>query len=112
MIRVCFTQKPDTLSLTVKGHAGQAAAGHDLVCAAASVLTYTAAQAVQTLYEEGKLAGQPALRLENGDAVIVCRPTDAAFAEALHAYTVVQTGFALLAQHYPAYIRVTVFGQA
>ena len=110
MIQAGFAMSGDkkSLSLTVTGHAGQAAAGQDVVCAAASILVYTAAQVVQAMYEGGRLEEKPVIRLEAGDAAIVCRPTGAAFAEALHAYTVIQTGFLLLARDYPEYIQVNL----
>lgn len=113
MIQAKFAMGGDkkVLLLTVKGHAGQAAAGQDVVCAAASILAYTAAQTVQVMHEEGRLEEKPILRLKAGDAAIICKPTSAAFAEALHAYTVIQTGFGLLARDCQAYVQVTVFGE-
>lgn len=114
MIQVRFAMSGDkkSLSLTVKGHAGQAPAGQDVVCAAASILVYTAAQAVQAMHEGGRLKKRPTLRLEAGDAAIVCKPVGNAFAEAQHLYAVIQTGFTLLARDCPEYVQVTVFGEA
>ena len=42
--------------VTVKGHAGTAPAGQDLVCAAVSTLTYTLAENVAQLHRLGQRA--------------------------------------------------------
>ena len=44
MITVTLNRKAETLSLCVTGHAGFASMGQDIVCAAASILVYTAAE--------------------------------------------------------------------
>ena len=57
MIYVTIAEEKCTgrLILQLKGHAGAAPVGEDPVCAAASILTYTAAQFFGCLYAEGKL---------------------------------------------------------
>jgi len=51
MIKVVITrnQKGSIRSLDIKGHAGYAEAGHDIICAAVSVTAYTAAGALEEL---------------------------------------------------------------
>jgi len=114
MIQARFEKSEDgkTLILTVKGHAGQADVGQDIVCAAASILAYTVAQVVKTMHDEGKLKKKPNIRLESGDAVITCKATKQYYAEALHTYSVAQVGYALLQHNYPDYMQLVKFGMA
>lgn len=114
MIQVKFEHSEDgkTLILTVKGHAGQAEVGQDIVCAAASILSYTVAQVVMTMREQGKLKKKPHLRMDSGDAVITCKPTKPYYAEALHTYSVAQVGYDLLQHNYPQYVQLIKFGKA
>ena len=101
-----------TLSLTVKGHAGAAAAGQDLVCASASILVYTAAQVAWQMYRQRRLKTRPRIRLDSGDAHVVMKPKGDAFGEAIHSFSVVQVGFSLLATNYPDFVGLTSFGEA
>ena len=114
MIQVRFEKSEDgkSIILTLKGHSQQAEMGQDIVCSAASILAYTVAQMVTTMREEGKLKKNPHIRMDSGDAAITCKPTKQYFNEALHTYTVAQTGYELLAHTYPEYVRVTKFGEA
>ena len=99
--------------MSVKGHAGQAPIGHDLICAAISILTHTAAQIVQTMNENGRLARPPTVRLGRGDAQISCQSdSDEYYDEAYKAYTVIQTGCSLLAANYPEYVTLKMFDKA
>ena len=114
MIQARFEKSDDgkTLILTVKGHAGQADVGQDIVCASASILAYMVAQVVKTMHDEGKLKKKPNIRLESGDAVITCKPTKQFYAEALHTFSVAQVGYDLLHHNYPQYVQLTKFGRA
>ena len=98
--------------LTVKGHAGQAEIGKDLVCASVSILIYTMAQVMDTMHRGGKLKKKPTIRLDAGDAVVVCKPNKAYYKEAFHAFSVVQEGYVLLARDYPQYVELKKFGEA
>lgn len=112
MISVRFEHTDKTIVLSVKGHAGQAPVGHDIVCASASILAMTAAQAVADMHGRGRLKKRPTLRLEAGDAVITCKATKQYREEALHTFEVIQTGYELLAENYPKYVQLTKFGKA
>ena len=90
--------------LRMTGHAGQAEAGHDVVCAAATILCYTAAQTALDLYEQGKLRKKPRVDVDRGDATVTVCPRKDAAAETLVALRTVETGFALLSHHYPGYV--------
>lgn len=112
MIRICLEEQNGRLLLQLKGHAMGAAPGQDPVCAAASILTYTAAQFFSYLYAEGKLTDEPELRLEKGDALLVALPLTEYFDEALHGLYVLSLGFGLLARQYPKQLRLRAFGRA
>lgn len=113
MIQVKFDKSEDgkTLVLTVNGHADFEEAGRDIVCSAASILACTVAQCVTFMHEQGKLRKKPNIRLDNGDAVITCKPCKGFFAEAMHTYSVAQVGYALLEHTYPEYVQLKQFGR-
>ena len=112
MIQVRFEKDGKNIILTVQGHSEQAEMGQDIVCSAASILAYTVAQMVTDMGESGKLKKKPHIRMESGDSAITCKPTKQHFNEALHTYTVAQSGYELLAHTYPEYVRLTKFGEA
>lgn len=100
------------VSLHVKGHAGANAPGHDIVCASASILAYTLAQNIKMSEERGHLKYSPKIKLKEGDSIITCRAKDdETYAEMLHTFLVIQTGYMLLAHNYPQYVAVEMFGQ-
>ena len=99
-------------SLHVKGHAGQNPPGNDIVCASASILAYTLAQNIKMSEELGHLKYSPKIKLKEGDSIITCRAKDdETYAEVLHTFLVIQTGYQLLAHNYPQYVAVDMFGQ-
>lgn len=111
MIRLQFQQAENgSLHFRAEGHAASAPKGEDLVCAAATMLTYTLAQTVQFLWEEGKLKRKPRLSLEDGKAHIIATPTGEGYAETLHAFFVVQCGAHVLSHNYPAFVTLEHFG--
>ena len=113
MIKVKFRTHDATryLRLTVEGHAGQDTQGHDLVCASASILAYTAAQIVQTMEHHGDLIDKPCVEMKDGDATIILRcKDDDIYAEARHTFFVVKTGYDLLAHNFPQYVELKSVG--
>lgn len=108
MITAKFYQKPETgsIHMILQGHAQTAPKGQDLVCAAATMLAYTAAQAVQFLFEQDKLRCKPRIRIRDGKAVIIATPTEEARAEVLHTFWVAQCGAHVLAHNYPKYVKL------
>lgn len=95
------------LRLRVIGHAGQAEAGQDIVCASASILSYTVAQIVKDMGVRERLKNKPVIELKDGCATITCACKDEeSYYEALSAYNVAQVGYALLAHNYPQYVRL------
>ena len=114
MVNAEFFTNTEAGSITLKltGHAGQAEPGKDIVCSAASILAYTVAQALQFMYEEGKLKKKPHLKLDKGDTIIVAKPKEDSYAEALHTFFVAQVGYHLLSHNYPQYVMLSSFGEA
>ena len=103
MITARFYQKPSagSIHMTLKGHAGAAPKGEDLICASATMLAYTVAQTVQFLFEQGKLKKKPKIHIKDGEATIIATPTEDAYAETLHTFWVAQCGIHVLAHNYP-----------
>jgi uncharacterized protein YsxB (DUF464 family) len=114
MVKAEFFTNKESGSITMKlsGHAGQAEKGEDIVCAAASILAYTVAQALQFMYEQGELQKRPHIRMEEGDTIIVAKPKEDSYAEALHTFFVAQVGYHLLAHNYPKYVTLSSFGES
>ena len=114
MVQVEFFTNKEAGSITMKltGHAEQAKKGEDIVCAAASILAYTVAQTLQFMYEEGDLQKKPHMKLDEGDTIIVAKPTAESYAEALHTFFVAQVGYHLLASNYPKYVTLSSFGDS
>ena len=97
MVRVRFERRGETVSLTVCGHAGYAPRGQDIVCAAASMLSMTAAARASAL---GQVR---TLDMQEGSMRLVCE----AAPQVLEALETVRAGFAVLAEKYPAHISLT-----
>ena len=93
--------------MTLKGHARAAPKGQDLVCASATTLAYTVAQAVQFFHEQGGiLSRKPKIDIREGNATVIATPTEEGYAEVLHAFWVVQCGIHLLAHNYPNHVEL------
>lgn len=108
MIDAKFYRKPEngSIHMMLKGHSGAAPVGEDMICAAATMLAYTAGQAVQFLYDSDKLQRRPKIKISNGEAVIVATPKEDAYAEALMVFWVAQCGAHVLAKNYPENVRL------
>lgn len=104
MISVTFEHDGSAIGLSVKGHAGQADAGKDIVCSASSILAYTIAQTVNDMYTAGRLLREPEIQLESGRASIVCHPRKEAYSEAMQSFLVIRNGYRLLSTHFPKYV--------
>ena len=103
MVKVHFLKDPDKYSIhmSVKGHAGTAPKGADLVCASATMLVYTVAQALTFMHEQGYLESKPHNKIREGKAVVSACPKDEYAAEVLHTFWVAQCGAHVLAKNYP-----------
>lgn len=111
MIQASFyTDKSSgSISLKVRGHAEAAEKGHDIICASASILAYTVAQAMEYMHAEGGLRKKPRIEFAGGDATIVAKPKGESYAEVLHTFFVAQVGYSLLAHNYPQYVELKPF---
>ena len=102
MVKISFWQEDDgSVHLKVKGHANTAPKGQDLVCASASMLVYTVAQAMTYMHDQGYLEEKPKIKMREGKASVVARPKEEYRAEVLHSYWTAQCGAHVLAKNYP-----------
>lgn len=111
MVKVTFEEKDDKLTLKIEGHAGQADIGHDIVCSSCSILAYTVAQLVTNAKGIGDLKSPPEIKLDSGDAIISCEPTEEAYNALYSAYMFAEVGYNLLAHNYPQFVEFKSFGQ-
>lgn len=114
MIKASFAYQKEvgTISLKVNGHAGMDDKGHDIVCSAASILTYTIAQYLQYVDRQKGLRKKPKINIKDGDAFIVAKPTEKYMGEVLNAFFVAEVGFSLLAHNYPQFVELKMLGEA
>ena len=91
-------------SLSINGHAGQAAHGKDVVCAGASVLLYSLAEYLESNRE--RCEGLEIL-LKSGVGRVVAHPTTDFAKEAHAAFFTAIAGYRHLANSFPEYIRFT-----
>ena len=98
MIRAVYDRSEHRL--TVTGHAGKGGEGHDLLCAAASTLTYTLAAALIDLSAAGQIS-DPDARLRPGDTMLHCDSSHASRGAVLLTFDTIARGFALLSSRYP-----------
>lgn len=101
------------LRLKVRGHAEMDVKGKDIVCASATILAYTVAQAVRDMGNTKKLAIEPVIILKDGLATVTCVcNSDEAYWEAFMLYDFANIGYTLLAHSYPQYVKVNTVGIA
>ena len=96
------------LGLSMAGHAGAGKKGSDIVCAAASMLACTAGESARQLYRQGALAQDPAVCLAPGYARVELRPDPCCPQGAEQLFSVLSTGFSLLAAQYPNYVKLEI----
>ena len=103
MIHVEFYRdtKNGSVQMEMQGHAETAPKGQDLVCAAATTVAYTLAQAVQFLYEQNRLLEKPVIQIVDGYAHIQVYPRKCALAETLMTFWVAQAGAFVLERNFP-----------
>lgn len=93
MTKIVYEVRHNEFEIDVMGHAGYAAAGNDIVCAAISIL-------VQTLLQHlGKVAIDLAYKIDNGSAHIWAQGTTAYIS-----FRTIITGLEMLAEQYPEYV--------
>ncbi len=91
--------------IEIKGHAGYAESGCDIVCSALSMLTYCLKTAIETAEEEGKLK-EYRYNEKPGYAKIRCVPCDFAQKEIDFFLSVIKSGFEALSVQYPDNVKI------
>lgn len=86
--------------VTIKGHALSGGPGHDLVCASASILTYTLAANVIDMKDKGQVRDTCTATVE-GAAEISCKPRHNLRSVVTMIFDSICAGFQLLAYQYP-----------
>lgn len=99
MINIYYNRKE--MRLSFKGHAKSAPKGEDLVCAAASILAFTAMQAVEGRED----LFFPSILQSDGEISISCNPKDGQIGRCKDILDTVFTGCEILANRYPEYVR-------
>lgn len=108
MIKVIYHRDLNRVSVT--GHALSGEAGHDLVCASASILVYTLAAVVQNM-KQSKQVYNPTTELKEGDAVISCDPPTKYKNSVTLVFDSICGGFDILAKNYPDNISFEMLGE-
>lgn len=109
-IRVSENREEKSVKLDVEGHAGYAEYDKDIVCSAVSVLTYTVAQLLLEMNANGRLSEPPTVKLCSGESVVEakCRSGIHYACEASRIMHFAKTGYALLQNEYPEYIKLII----
>lgn len=110
MIQVTIGDRDGYLWLTMEGHAGTAPKGQDIVCAAATMLMYTAAQAALDMGSRGELQRPPTVKLDDGNAGVSFRPKDGAMEKGRLVLDVIRRGLEVLGKRYPENVAIYVLG--
>ena len=97
---ITITYHRDFNRVSIEGHALSGEVGHDLVCASASILTYTLAEFVKNMKEARQIAF-PAIDLAEGHALIACNAPDRYKGAVTLVFDSICAGFELLARNYP-----------
>lgn len=105
MTRVRLTWENEELAADIAGHAGYGPPGRDIVCAAVSMLAQALAASLQQAQEDGLLAACRC-RVEEGIVQIRARAAPSGLPVIRGMTEVVCTGYRLLAEQYPDYVRV------
>lgn len=105
MINVIYYKRYNRV--TVDGHARSGEAGHDLICATASILAYTLAANVQNMEHNGQVR-DTVLKLEMGSAEIGCKADNKYKAIVAMIFASVCAGFEVLAADYPGNIKFEI----
>lgn len=101
MTKVHFDAKE--LSLTMKGHAGYAEEGKDIVCAAVSILFYTLAEALE---KSGALATPLEKSVDEGEVSLKATPKKGFEGNVSLIFYTILSGIQLLVDDYKDYVEL------
>lgn len=102
------TYYPKELRMEIKGHAGAAEKGKDIVCSAVSMLAFTLARAVEE--SSDMMESEPVIHIDDGDVVISCVPKQPFLAVIQRTFWTVLCGFELLVSMHGNYVTFKVEG--
>nr|DAX63371.1 MAG TPA: YsxB-like protein [Caudoviricetes sp.] len=102
MIQIKYSNKD--YSLEIKGHAGYAPHGQDILCASVSALSYALAEFICRNID--LLKSEPEIVLENGWALIKCTPKKRFSNTFQIAFSTIMGGFELLHKNYPYFLKI------
>lgn len=103
---ITVTYSPDKRQLRMKGHAGYAEEGQDIICASASMLFYTLCQSVRSMEES--LIKEPVMQMTKGRAVISCVPKSEHEGTIDVIFYTVLNGFHMLSQQHPEHVNLKI----
>ena len=101
---IIISYDPEHCRITLRGHAGAGNPGQDLICCAASALTYTLAANVRRMQKRGWLK-KAIIRMSAGDAEIVCVPGKHRRDPVRDRMDAICMGFWMLSREYPDFVR-------
>ena len=101
MIKVVYDRS--VTKLTVEGHAYSGEPGHDLICAAASILIYTLASFAKNTHKARQVK-KLRIKLDEGDAEVSFKAKERYRMAITLACDAICAGFELLAYDYPGNI--------
>lgn len=105
MIQVVYHRNENRI--TIKGHAYSGEPGHDLICAAASMLVYTLAAAVENMNRHGHLS-DAVIKIAEGNCVVGCKPYEQFKGAATLIFDSICAGYDLLAVNHPENVSYTI----
>ncbi len=108
MIKVVYHRDRNRVEL--EGHAYSGKAGHDLICASASILAHTLATLTKNMENAGQIK-HPKVELTGGYALISCNVPSRYKPTVTFAFDAICAGFDLLAQSYPDNISYQIRGR-
>ena len=102
MIRICFAAEGDRLRLHIRGHAGYAARGQDIICAGVSMLAQTLA-----LTLEDTPGADARTHTEAGELTLTCADTP----RTRELFRMCRIGYGALAEGYGEWVSLEEGGE-
>jgi len=106
LVKVTYDAMPcGGIYIALQGHAGAGPAGDDPVCAALSMLIYTAAGVAREAWAENMLSREPYIRIEKGSSELLVCPEEGRSSWLRDRLGFVDTGFFMLAESFPEHVQ-------
>lgn len=102
-----YDDEKNEMLLEVRGHAGYAAPGRDIVCAAASILFQTYASWVELEHESGMIPDEPEIVKEKGFSRVAFKPPREMVIGSREHLALIVNGYRLLSESYPHNVKVS-----